>query len=445
MDRRKRLFPNDFLLDQPEPLRHARDVWGGTCSLCRWAREISSVRIFSLRSLLSWTGATMRAVNWAVCILTAGLGGCSFYPIPDDVGYSKTEDIVRYARCEMRSAVINYMLSKELIDLPATPERIAAQIAAANGESKKPLTSLSPKQKVLLRKIAKVAVVYAFDFDIKERNISGASAAFNLPWMTSNVLDAGASASLDLTRQGHRVFTSEDTWDELLTNRERCLGVFEQPENPANFIYPLTGAIGVGRVVETFIDIEQQGGAKDSFVDTLTFTTDAGGGAGAAVRLDPVPNQFRPVAATAGISASRLDIHKLTLSLVFPRLDPPSEGGIKNVVRFDGDLNAPFLRPAPWRARYNLCVQDARTRENTFKQLRLTDPVVYCITYADEFAPQYGRQPQRTIAVTLTQGANLAPGPGGVEQGKRRNTDDERELRERIPVRPNRPAGLLPF
>ncbi|MCA1470332.1 hypothetical protein I6F09_20805 [Bradyrhizobium sp. IC3195] len=385
----------------------------------------------------------MRKVNWIGSILAAGLGGCSFYPIPDDVGYSKTEQIVRYARCEMRSAVIDYMLFKGLIDFPATPERIAAQIAAARGKLKPAPKSLDPVQRELLLKLAKVAVVYAFDFDIKEHNNAGASAGFRLPWTTSNVLDAGASASLDLTRQGHRVFTSEDTWDELLANPKRCQGVFDQPEGSRNFVYPLTGSIGVGRVVETFIDIEQQGGAKDSFVDTLTFTTEASGGADAALKLEPVPSQFRPVAATAAIGASRLDIHKLTLSLVFPRLDPP-KGGISGVVRVDGDLNAPFSRPAPWRARYNLCVQDARTRENTFKQLRLTDPVVYCITYADEFAPQYGFPPTRAIAVTLTQGAGVSTGTGGAREGGRPRAGEEPEPRQRFQGRPNRAYGA-PF
>ena len=166
-------------------------------------------------------------------------------------------------------------------------------------------------------------MVYAFDFDITERNGTSASAAFKLPWLTSNVLDVGASGALDLTRQGHRVFTSEDTWEDLLVNPKRCTGSLAT--NPANFVYPLTGSIGVGRVVETFINIDRQGGAKDSFVDTLTFTTEATGGADASVKLASVPDQFRPVAAAAAVSASRLDIHKLTLSLVFPRAPP---GGI---------------------------------------------------------------------------------------------------------------------
>jgi hypothetical protein len=354
----------------------------------------------------------MQRVSWVGFILAAGLAGCSHYPIPDDVGYSKTEEIILYARCEMRADLIRYMLHEGLIDLPASPGRIAAQFAAARGPSKKkapvlvpPPKSLDSEQKNLLLRLARVAVVYAFDFDIREKNGTSASAAFNLPWLTSNALDVKASAALDLTRQGHRVFTSEDTWEDLLVNPKRCKGELEQPTNPANFVYPLTGSIGVGRVVETFISIDRQGGAKDSFVDTLTFTTEVTGGADASVKLASVPDQFRPVAAAAAVSASRLDIHKLTLSLVFPRAPA---GGIAGVERFAGDLNAPpFLRSPIWRARYNLCVQDARTRESAFKQLRLTDPLVYCITYADAF--NYGDQ---KVAVTVSRAVRVPATPG---------------------------------
>ena len=82
----------------------------------------------------------------------------------------------------------------------------------------------------------------------------------------------------------------------MITNPKLCV---EIPGNgQRNILYPLTGSIGfdpltgsigVGRVVETFIDIDLQGGAKDNFVDTLTFTTSVSGGADAAVKLDPVP------------------------------------------------------------------------------------------------------------------------------------------------------------
>jgi hypothetical protein len=265
-------------------------------------------------------------------------------------------------------------------------------------------------------------VVYSFDFNITENNKASAGAGFRLPSLTST-LDVGGTAGLDVTRIGSRVFGTEDDWDDLITNSSLCAERAWQ--RPANIFYPLTGSIGVdrltgsigvGRVVETFIDIDRQGGAKDNFVDTLTFTTSVGGDANASIKLDPVPNQFRLVSATAAIGASRLDVHKLTISLAFPQPDVP-KGGIKGVTRFDGDLNAPFARPAPWRARYNLCVQDARTRETAFKQLRLTDPVVYCIAYADEFAPKYGLGAEKTTTTTTQRPAGPAPAAAAAGAG----------------------------
>ena len=327
----------------------------------------------------------MRMVSWIGCVFAAGLGGCSLYPIPDDVSPFRTEQIVRYGRCEVRNAILIHMRDRGIIADHQSANEIRSQIEATKKKATTNLKNLTDNEKHLLR-LTKVAVVYSFDFNIIENNKTGADAGFRLPWPATNVLDVGATAALDLTRQGSRVFGNEDSWDNLITNSSLCEERLWQ--RPGNFVYPLTGSIGVGRVVETFIDIDEQGGAKDNFVDTLTFTTLASGGADASVKLDPVPNQFRLVSATAAASASRLDIHKLTVSLAFPQPDPPR--AITGVVRVDGDLNAPFTRPAAWRARYNLCVQDARTRENAFRLLRLEAPEVYCIRYADAFAPQTG-------------------------------------------------------
>jgi hypothetical protein len=281
--------------------------------------------------------------------------------------------------------------------------------------------------------VAKVGVVYTFDFNITENNRTSAGAGFRLPWL-ANTLDVGAAASIDLTRQGSRVFGAEDSWDELITDPEICA---EPWQRPRNIIYPLIGSIGVGEVVSTFIDIDHQGGAKDNFVDTLTFTTNAIGGANAAVQLAPVANQFRAVSAAAAVGASRLDIHKLTISLAFPQDIPRA---ITGVTRVDGDLNAPFDRPPLWQARYNLCVADARAREGSFKQLRLTDPIVYCITYADEFAPQYGRQPERRIAVTISPGGS-GQSQMGIVPRARGTRAVEPGSGEKNQLRPNRASG----
>ncbi|AWM05399.2 hypothetical protein [Bradyrhizobium symbiodeficiens] len=342
----------------------------------------------------------MRGINLVGCILAAGLGGCSLYPIPDDVSPYRTEHIVRHGRCEVRTALFDYMIGKGIVSAHDDSKQLASRIKAAREfEKKLKATKKAPsndeeRNLLELARLSKVGVAYSFDFNITEVNKAGADAGFRLPGLTS-VLDVGATGALDLTRNGSRVFGTEDSWDDLIVNTSLCENLAER--RPVNVFYPPTGSIGVGRVVETFIDIDEQGGAKDNFVDTLTFTTLASGGANASLKLDPVPNQFRPISATAAIGASRLDIHKLTISLAFPQDIPKA---ITGVTREDGDLNAPtdrpFARPPIWRARYNLCVQDARTREATFKMLRLTDPLVYCISYADSFAPRYG-QPVVTV------------------------------------------------
>lgn len=343
----------------------------------------------------------MRRINWVGCIFAAGLGGCSLHPIPDDVSPFSTEQIVRYGRCEMRAEILDYMVENRIIPETYTADGIRSQIKVATAKLKANKASWEEKQ---LLRLAKVAAVYSFDFDIKEHNRTGASAGFRLPWAT-RVLDVEGAAALDLTRQGSRVFGAEVRWEELITSN-LCDG---RPwQRSGNFVYPLTGSTGVGRTVRTFIDIDLQGGAKDSFVDTLTFTTEATGGADATIKLDPVPNQFRLVSATAGVAASRLDIHKLTLSLVFPRPDPINP--ITGVVRVDGDLNAPFTRPADWRARYNLCVADARTRESAFRILRLEAPEVYCIRYADAFSPRTGGEEVVRVELQGAAPRSLSPG-----------------------------------
>jgi hypothetical protein len=349
----------------------------------------------------------------------------------------------------MRSALLDYLAEKGTIPRREfSAQEMEGWIKAAmNRENtKKPPKDQAEINVLELARLARVAAVYAFDFNITENNKTGATAGFKLPWISGNVLDAGASAGLDLTRNGQRVFTSEDTWDDLLTDTKdpyprRCPRPWPQPLAPVNFVYPLTGSIGVGAVVKTFIDIDEQGGAKDSFVDTLTFTTVASGGANAALTLQPVTNQFRLVGATAVASASRQDIHKLTLSLVFPHTDPP-KGGIKlETARFDGDLNAPdkpFARPPIWRARYNLCVQDARTREASFNQLRLTDPLVYCISYADSFAPKY--EYNESVAVTVLRRRPAEPAaPRGFAAPSR--TVPDTIIRQ--PLRPNAPPVFV--
>jgi hypothetical protein len=356
-----------------------------------------------------------------VLIALAGLlAGCSVYPIPDDVLTLKTEDIVRYARCEMRTAVIDQIKHRKIVPESATENEIVElskttidklrKIRKFN-EEKPPARQVNMK-KVLskaefaIKDYLEIAVAYEFEFDITEDNKASAEAGFRLPFLTApNALDLSASTSLHLIRQGKRSFKAGNQWAGLIAATERCKDFTVRGRN---IVYPLGGSIGVGQVVVTFMDLIDQGGNKDSFVDTLIFTTEADAETNAEIKLKSVTHSFRLVSAGVGASGARKDMHKLTLSLVFPR--DPAHRPITGVERYDGDLNAPFDRPPLWRARYNLCVADARSREDAFKSLRQTAPEIYCIQYADAFAPEYG-----TKETTQKKAARKAPTkPGGL-------------------------------
>jgi hypothetical protein len=326
-------------------------------------------------------GWRMRIVAMNVSAVAMAVVGCSVYPIPDDVSFLRTENIVRFSRCEMRNSILNHMVERNYIFNSSDENEIKAKVDYVLNIKDK--SKLSDRDKDLLR-LTKVAAVYTFDFDVVEKNNVSAGAVFKLPWLTES-LDAGVGGGIDLTRHGSRVFGAEDKWADVIKDKEICKNS-HQPS--ANIIYPITGSIGIGNVVKTFIDIDEQGGAKDNFVDELTFTTAISGDASAGLKLDLAPKRIRPTSISGSYGASRADTHKLKLSLAFPQQDViPAITGVR---RSAGDLNAPFTRPADWRARYNLCVADARARENTFKALRFEAPEVYCVRYADAFAPQYG-------------------------------------------------------
>lgn len=342
-------------------------------------------------------------------IACVSLLGCSIHPIPDDVvAPVKTEDILRHARCEIRAAVIDVLKKSVFRDHPTVDvvEEVKfvddaikqltemREIAAKDGKvTPLELKNIQVKVRGGFRKLSAphlelakymaVAVAYDFNFDIVEKNALDGGIGFKIPFTAPSAVDVNAAAGLHLTRQGLRQFKTQDRWSGIILKNEQSCGLIEPRSK--NIIYPISGTIGLGHAIRTFVDVYQQGGAKDSFVDTLIFSSELTGSAGTTIKLNPVQNSFRLISADAKLQFSRLDVHKVVISLVFPHEKAPN--AITGVERFEGDMNAPYNRPPRWRALYNLCVADARGREDAYKKLRLEAPEVYCIYYADQFAP----------------------------------------------------------
>src|SRR5438270_8075881 len=110
----------------------------------------------------------MRTVNWLGCVFAAWLGGCSFYPAPDDVSPYRTEDIVRFGRCEVRSALLGHLERRGIITGQTRPDQIRSRIEALKNAKRK----LTEDELHLLR-LTKVAIVYSYDFNITESNHAG--------------------------------------------------------------------------------------------------------------------------------------------------------------------------------------------------------------------------------------------------------------------------------
>jgi hypothetical protein len=153
-------------------------------------------------------------------------------------------------------------------------------------------------------------------------------------------------------------------------------------------VYPITGTIGLARAVTSFLKIAAQEGALDTFTDELTFTTTFDGRVGGAVTLAPVPKEFRLVNATGNFTGSRMDIHKVKISMAFPKARATQKTKKQQANDLLQDVKGGHDLNSQWRAAYALCVVEARSREDEFKKLRLDPPEVTCLKSTDTFYPR---------------------------------------------------------
>ena len=154
-------------------------------------------------------------------------------------------------------------------------------------------------------------------------------------------------------------------------------------------IYPITGSIGLREAVKSFLRIAVQEHALDTFTDELAFTTTVDAKAGATITLTPLADKLRLISGAANLDANRVDVHKVKISMAFPKArltQPPSRKQL--AANFLDDVKGGYQLNANWRAAYALCVVDGRSREDEFRNLRLDPPEVTCLKSTDAFFPR---------------------------------------------------------
>jgi len=217
----------------------------------------------------------MRTIHSLVIpVLASILANCSTHPLVDDVTRSTTFDVVEKIRCEAKQAVIDHVP----------------------------------------RRLDNTAIAYEFTFDILETNNASGDVTWTLP-VTGGSFGLRALAGSDLERRAQRNFTIVDTFGDL--RKANCSS--EALEK--NWIYPITGEIGIYEVVKTFanlyrIDDPENPGEVFSFHDTLLFTTILGAGVQPTLDLSQATDvRSRVSFAQANLGAQRSDIHSVVIAM----------------------------------------------------------------------------------------------------------------------------------
>ncbi|MFZ1813873.1 MAG: hypothetical protein WBO55_15640 [Rhizobiaceae bacterium] len=294
------------------------------------------------------------------------LSCCAAHPLPGDYtnGRVDTFSIILNARCEATDVVRERLDAK--LKQSGSPEivRMSPEEVPDNLEF---IRSINPAIARNLEKFRNSQIVYDFDFNITETNDNSGSLAFTWPIAPNTKATMGAGASQKTVRQAVRKVKISESFEDL--RKLDCANAEYYRGNP---VYPIYGSIGMGEVMNTFIDLSQNGGGNGSFTDTLTFTTDIGNSLTPHLTLEVVPGKINLATAQLTAKNSRMDIHKLTVTITFPTDDD------RSIVTQTARLSSSEIRNTVARAEFEACVARAEDREDRFGQLRDIPPEVLC-------------------------------------------------------------------
>ena len=335
-----------------------------------------------------------RTAAWSsACALLAS--GCAIHPQPRDVTGVPTFEIVQRIRCETRQSVIDLTLkyagsrkpdSQDHIQALDTAKMLAAEFEANPDDS----TKLNPnlftgEVRKTLTAFWTTGVAYNFKLDMTE--INNADGSLNIGSLFGRRLFGIAlQAGLDRTRENTRTFTVTDNFGELVKGLTGCKNELVGP----NYIYPITGRIGVEDMIEEFVYMSIFGnlGAETTtaatvpkgpptLVDALAFTTKISGSVNPMVAFSPVGKELGVTTAGVDFAASRMDLHQVVVGLA---LAPTGQAQLVSLrqayfgsyAAAPGALVAPLLTASPATRSENA----AATAVNQFLTQQLFSPTI---------------------------------------------------------------------
>jgi hypothetical protein len=316
--------------------------------------------------------------------------GCSIRPLPEDFSRVSTYDIVRQIRCETRQAMFDNAVNWLTSDISLSEGSVDPESRAIGIEFRdhlRPIQQLSPKLfKGMVREILAAfydtGVADTFDLDMSEINNIDPQFDLLAP-IRHGIFTMGVKGTFDRKRENERLFTISDSASGLIhlpddycqdpsENRNYVVG--------KNYIYPITGEIGMKRMVQDFVNLTLFGSlggpaskptGPPTLVDQLSFTTELSGTVNPTVTFTPVGSSLQLLDAAVNASVARRDLHKVTVGLAV------AGPGIKLIAPLRKNLFTTMLvtAHAPTRSE-----QVAVEAVNQFLTLKLFQPTNVVVT-----------------------------------------------------------------
>lgn len=295
----------------------------------------------------------------ALGFLALALGGCSIHPLPEDSTRFSTYEIVRQIRCETREAIfdatIQWLLEGDLVG-----ERSRA-VGRSFSERRRPMSDLipaqlEPRERKVLTFFWKTGIAYNYVLEMQEDNNLDTELSFLKP-LTDGKGIFGAKAGVEKYRKNSRTFTITDTFEELITHTPAsyCDGKIRSE----NFVYPISGKIGMESVIKDFVrlslfaNLDGRTGepatnpsGPPTLVDALEFQTKLSGTLSPKVEFTPVGRALQLASASLNGTASRRDLHKLTVGLAIDAGSAPFASDLRRSYYFGALLTAHGRTPS---------------------------------------------------------------------------------------------------
>jgi hypothetical protein len=273
-------------------------------------------------------GAVLGRASSGALGLAFAVASCAIHPLPEDVSGVSTYYIVRQIRCETRQAVIdnalNWLISDEKVDSASR----AIGLEFKNG---RPIQQFSPslfrgRVHDIIAVFYDVGVAYTFDLDMSE--INNIDPQIDLLYIFHHgKFTTGIKGGFDRKRENERLFTVSDSFSGLIhLPDDYCMDSVANRNYVVseNYIYPITGRIGVKHMVQDFILLTLFGrlggpasnmNGPPTLVDQLSFTTELSGSINPTVVFTPVGIGLHLADASLNASFDRKDLHKVTMGL----------------------------------------------------------------------------------------------------------------------------------